>query len=165
MRTPVVHTLFSLSLAGALLIGVAPARAAVDRCMTPFEEEVWLLVNQRRAEGAICGGEYYDPAPDLAAEQMLHNAAKRHSEDMAVRDFVDHVNPDGESMVDRAEAEYYPWWALAENIARERVFKRDEAVAWRCRNCGYVHTGKEAPAECPACAHSQAHFELLAENW
>ena len=55
--------------------------------------------------------------------------------------------------------------ALAENIATGRVFKRDEAVAWRCRNCGYVHVGKEAPDECPACAHSQAFFELLGENW
>jgi rubrerythrin len=35
----------------------------------------------------------------------------------------------------------------------------------RCRNCGYVHTGPEAPVVCPACAHPQAHFELFAENW
>jgi len=55
--------------------------------------------------------------------------------------------------------------ALAENIAAGRVFKRDEAVTWRCLNCGYVHAGKEAPDECPACAHPQAHFELLGENW
>ena len=55
--------------------------------------------------------------------------------------------------------------ALAENIAAGRAFKRDEAVVWRCRNCGYVHVGKEAPDECPACAHPQAHFELLGENW
>ncbi len=55
--------------------------------------------------------------------------------------------------------------ALAENIKNDRVFKRDEEVVWRCRNCGYLHTGKEAPEECPACAHKQAHFELLCENW
>lgn len=55
--------------------------------------------------------------------------------------------------------------ALAENIAAGRVFKRDEAVVWRCRNCGYVHAGKRAPDVCPACAHPQAHFELLGENW
>jgi len=36
---------------------------------------------------------------------------------------------------------------------------------WRCRNCGYLHKGKEAPQACPACAHPQAYFELLAENW
>jgi rubrerythrin len=45
------------------------------------------------------------------------------------------------------------------------VFKKDEVVRWKCRNCGYVHVGKEAPELCPACKHRQAHFELLAENW
>jgi rubrerythrin len=55
--------------------------------------------------------------------------------------------------------------ALASNIEANRVFKRDEEVVWRCRNCGYLHTGKEAPDVCPACAHPQAHFELLGENW
>ncbi len=54
---------------------------------------------------------------------------------------------------------------LAANIENERVFKRPEVVVWRCRNCGYLHEGPEAPQICPACAHPQAHFELLAENW
>jgi rubrerythrin len=54
---------------------------------------------------------------------------------------------------------------LMDNIDAERVFQRDKEVTWRCRNCGYLHTGKEAPKECPACAHAQAHFELLGENW
>jgi rubrerythrin len=55
--------------------------------------------------------------------------------------------------------------ALSANIEAARVFKRDKEVVWRCRNCGYLHTGKEAPAECPACVHPQAHFELLGENY
>lgn len=54
---------------------------------------------------------------------------------------------------------------LADNIKAGRVFKREEPVKWRCRNCGYVHEGTDAPDECPACAHPQAHFELLGENW
>jgi len=54
---------------------------------------------------------------------------------------------------------------LAANIAAGRVFKREQKVVWRCRNCGYLHEGKEAPALCPACVHPQAHFELLGENW
>ena len=54
---------------------------------------------------------------------------------------------------------------LAANIEAGRVFKRDTEVVWRCRNCGYLHTGKEAPGVCPACAHPQAHFELLGENY
>jgi len=54
---------------------------------------------------------------------------------------------------------------LAGNIEADRVFKRDQAVVWRCRNCGYLHEGPAAPEMCPACAHPQAHFELLGENW
>ena len=55
--------------------------------------------------------------------------------------------------------------ALAANIEAGRVFKRDEKVMWRCRNCGYLHEGEEAPEVCSACAHPRAHFELLGENW
>jgi rubrerythrin len=55
--------------------------------------------------------------------------------------------------------------ALAANIANNTVFKKDQPVVWRCRNCGYLHEGEGAPEECPACAHPQAHFELLGENW
>ncbi|MCK4237055.1 MAG: rubrerythrin family protein [Candidatus Krumholzibacteria bacterium] len=54
---------------------------------------------------------------------------------------------------------------LAANIEAGRVFKRDGVVIWRCRNCGYLHEGTESPEICPACAHPQAHFELLGENW
>lgn len=54
---------------------------------------------------------------------------------------------------------------LAGNIEQDRVFRRSEEVTWRCRNCGYIHSGTEAPEECPACAHPRAHFELLGENW
>jgi len=55
--------------------------------------------------------------------------------------------------------------ALAANIEEGKVFKKDAPVVWRCRNCGYLHEGAEAPLVCPACAHPQAHFEVLAENW
>lgn len=54
---------------------------------------------------------------------------------------------------------------LLANIEANRVFKRDSEVVWRCRNCGYLHTGTEAPESCAACAHPKAHFELLGENW
>ena len=48
--------------------------------------------------------------------------------------------------------------------ARARLV-RDGVVVWRCRNCGYLVEGQEAPEMCPACAHPQAYFELLGENW
>ena len=55
--------------------------------------------------------------------------------------------------------------AFADNITANRVFQRDESTTWRCLNCGYLHEGHEAPDSCPACAHSQAYFEVLGENW
>lgn len=55
--------------------------------------------------------------------------------------------------------------ALSANIEADRVFKRDGETVWRCRNCGYIHMGRSAPQTCPACAHPQAHFELLGENY
>ena len=54
---------------------------------------------------------------------------------------------------------------LAANLEAGRVFKRNGTVIWRCRNCGYIHEGPEAPAVCPACAHPRSYFELLGENW
>ncbi len=54
---------------------------------------------------------------------------------------------------------------LLANIENDRVFRRDEPVVWRCRNCGYLHSGTGAPDACPACAHPKAHFEILGENW
>ena len=54
---------------------------------------------------------------------------------------------------------------LAANIENSRVFKRDDNVVWRCRNCGYLAEAAEAPQACPACVHPQAFFELLGENY
>lgn len=55
--------------------------------------------------------------------------------------------------------------ALMANIQGGTVYHKDKEVVWRCRNCGYLYTGKDAPDLCPACAHPQAYYEVLAENW
>ncbi len=54
---------------------------------------------------------------------------------------------------------------LLANVKEGTVFRKDEVVRWKCRNCGYVYEGKEAPETCPACAHPQAYYELLSENY
>jgi rubrerythrin len=54
---------------------------------------------------------------------------------------------------------------LLANVESGRVFKRDTAVKWRCRNCGYVHEGPEAPEQCPACQHPKAFYELFVEAY
>ena len=55
--------------------------------------------------------------------------------------------------------------AFVKNIEAGKVFAKDEEIVWQCRNCGYIHVGKEAPEVCPACLHPQAYFEVKKENW
>jgi rubrerythrin len=55
--------------------------------------------------------------------------------------------------------------ALIRNMQEGKVFCKDAPMSWHCTKCGYVHEGGEAPQKCPACAHPQNYFELLAENW
>lgn len=54
---------------------------------------------------------------------------------------------------------------LLENLERGEVFKKQKIVKWKCRNCGYVHEGKEAPEVCPSCKHPKSYYELLCENY
>jgi rubrerythrin len=54
---------------------------------------------------------------------------------------------------------------LLKNVKNNSVFKKSEAVKWKCRNCGYVHEGEEAPKLCPACKHHQSYYEIWCENY
>lgn len=67
-----------------------------------------------------------------------------------------------------AKAEKYHeerYLALVKNVEEGAVFKKDGKAAWRCRNCGFIHYGEEAPKQCPACKHPQSYFELWVERW
>jgi len=55
--------------------------------------------------------------------------------------------------------------AFIKDLENSGMFAKDREVTWRCLNCGYIHTGKEAPEKCPACEHPQAYFEVLNSNW
>ncbi len=54
---------------------------------------------------------------------------------------------------------------LLKNIENKSVFKKTEIKRWKCRNCGYVHEGKEAIDTCPACLHPQGYFEVKEANY
>jgi rubrerythrin len=54
---------------------------------------------------------------------------------------------------------------LLANLEKTQVFKKETVVKWKCRNCGYVHEGTEAPRKCPACQHPQSYYEIIAENY
>jgi len=54
---------------------------------------------------------------------------------------------------------------LLENVEKNQVFKKDKIVKWKCRNCGYVFEGKDAPNKCPACQHPQSYYEIWVESY
>jgi rubrerythrin len=54
---------------------------------------------------------------------------------------------------------------LLENLEKGLVFKKSSKVEWKCRNCGYIHSGDSAPKQCPACLHPTDYFELLCDNF
>jgi len=54
---------------------------------------------------------------------------------------------------------------LLENVTKGEVFKKDKPMKWKCRNCGYVFEGSEAPEKCPVCSHPKSYFEVWCENY
>lgn len=54
---------------------------------------------------------------------------------------------------------------LLKNVEDDIVFKSDKVTVWKCRNCGHIYVGEEAPEVCPVCLHPQAFFEIRAENY
>ena len=68
--------------------------------------------------------------------------------------------------VAEVEAEHEKQYlALLKNVEEGKVFKKDETIKWKCRNCGYIHEGPEAPEVCPVCDHPRSYYEVLAENY
>jgi rubrerythrin len=103
---------------------------------------------------ASAGGEHYE------WEEMYPSFART-----AHEEGLDAIAKIFESIAIAEKQHEKRYLSLLANVKRETVFKKEKPVVWRCRNCGYLHEGTEAPEECPACAHPQAHFELLAENY
>lgn len=55
--------------------------------------------------------------------------------------------------------------ALLEKVKSDKVFISEDVVIWKCRNCGHIHVGKNAPEMCPTCAHPKSYFERQAKNY
>jgi rubrerythrin len=70
---------------------------------------------------------------------------------------------EGVAAIEKAHEERYK--KLAKNIDDDIVFKSDKVTVWKCRNCGNIYIGEEAPEICPVCAHPQAYYEIRSENY
>ena len=69
-------------------------------------------------------------------------------------------------MISKVEAEHEARYRkLLARVEAGTFFEEDEEIEWQCRNCGYVHKGKKAPENCPACAHPKAYFERKKNNY
>ena len=69
-------------------------------------------------------------------------------------------------MIARVEKEHEARYrTLFTNLEEGKVFKREDKVIWKCRKCGFIHEGRVAPKQCPACQHEQAYFEIQATNY
>jgi len=108
-------------------------------------------------------------------EQNLLAAAEGENEEWSIlyKEFEEVARAEGFpqiatafKMIAKVEAEHERRYRkLLSNLIDGSVFKKEEEIEWQCRNCGYVHTGKEAPAACPACLHPQAYFEPKKTNY
>ncbi len=63
------------------------------------------------------------------------------------------------------EAHKVRFQELLKEIETGKFFTKDTTVKWRCRNCGHIHEGNEAPDVCPVCKHPQAYFELVEDHY
>jgi rubrerythrin len=91
----------------------------------------------------------------------LYKEAEKTAREEGLKEIADLFKEIGE--VEKEHEKRYR--KLLANVKKGKVFKKDVVVKWRCRNCGYVHEGREAPDECPACAHPQIYYEILCENY
>lgn len=158
-RTAICIIMLTLALAGCASGTVCPAAGLEGR-----KKDMLAYINNTRAEGRQCGGEYYPPASYVVWNDLLAGAAIKHSEDMAESGFYDHIGSDGSDHSERITDAGYNWKACGENIhmgvnsSREAVeswLKSPEhcanimrsvftemgagAVRGKCSDCGYCH--------------------------
>lgn len=110
-----------------------------------------------------------DTAANLAAsadgENLEWTKLYKEAEETARKEGFEEIAGQFKEIAEVEEQHEKRYRKLLQNVKDDKVFRKDKVVKWKCRNCGYVHEGKDAPGECPACAHLQAYYELLCENY
>lgn len=108
------------------------------------------------------------------AENLAASASGENEEwDVAYPEFANTAREEGFpqvaaafKMIGKVEEQHeIRYRKLLANLSNGSVFEKEEEVEWQCRNCGYVHTGTNAPESCPACLHPKAYFELRKTNY
>ena len=100
-----------------------------------------------------------------AGENMEWTTLYKEAADIAKEEGFPNVEAQFRNIA-KVEAEHEKRYRkLLANVKTGKVFKRDEPVRWKCRNCGYIHEGPEALDICPTCQHERPYFEIAAENY
>ncbi len=100
-----------------------------------------------------------------ALEQYVGNEMYRGFSEIAVEEGFQRAADTWDAIIVSEQHHRKMFLELAENMAVDRVFKRDEPTFWKCLSCGYIHHGNEAPDKCPACVKPKGYFHILAHNW
>ena len=110
-----------------------------------------------------------DTAQNLAAAAAGENEEwtklYKDAEKIAREEGLDEIADQFKEIAEVEEEHEKRYRKLLKNIKENAVFKKPSVVKWKCRNCGYVHEGAEAPDKCPACLHPQAYYEIHCENY
>lgn len=143
-------------LAGLLVAAAGASPRAAGATYAPakvtssakFEKRVLVLVNKVRAEGATCGNTKFGPRKPFKRSPKLAKASRRFAKQMGTQKFFNHTDPQGVTMVDRANAVQYKWRGLGENIAAGQKTPKAVVRGWlaspgHCLNLmgGYRHLG------------------------
>jgi len=100
-----------------------------------------------------------------AGENLEWTKLYKEAAEVAHQEGFDHVANQFKEIAEVEEEHEKRYRKLLKNLKEQKVFKKDNTVKWKCRNCGYVHESAEAPEKCPACEHPQAYYELVCENY
>ena len=100
-----------------------------------------------------------------AGENLEWTKLYKEAEETARKEGFEDVADQFKEIAEVEEQHEKRYRKFLKNVKDGKVFKKDTAVKWKCRNCGYVHEGKAAPDECPACAHPQSYYEVVCENY
>ena len=120
-------------------------------------------------QAAYPAGIISDTAENLAGaaagENLEWTKLYKEAEDTARAEGFEEIAVQFKEIAEVEEEHEKRYRKLLKNLKESKVFKKDTVVKWKCRNCGYVHEGKEVPEKCPACDHPQSYYELLCENY
>ncbi len=100
-----------------------------------------------------------------AGEKLEWSTLYKNAEKIAREEGFDKIASTFKEIAEVEEEHEKRYRKLTDNIKNKTVFKKNKIVKWKCRNCGYVHKGAEAPKVCPACSHPQSYYEVLSENY